>query len=35
MSDEEWERCSIIFAPDPCQLASGVHAKDPDEWCGV
>ncbi|KAF2996068.1 hypothetical protein E8E13_003965 [Curvularia kusanoi] len=27
-SDEEWEHCSIIYAPDPCQLASGVHDKD-------
>jgi hypothetical protein len=31
MNDIEWEQCSIIFAPDPCQLASGVHDKDTDE----
>lgn len=30
-SDEEWEHCSIGYAPDPCEVASGVHDKDADE----
>ncbi|KAJ4985507.1 hypothetical protein SVAN01_08978 [Stagonosporopsis vannaccii] len=31
ISDEEWEACSIGYAPDPCELARGVHCKDADE----
>ncbi|KAF1357207.1 hypothetical protein EJ07DRAFT_129666 [Lizonia empirigonia] len=31
MRDEEWEHCSIGYAPDPCELARGMHHKDADE----
>lgn len=31
MDDEEWEHCSIGYAPDPCELARGVHSKNVDE----
>ncbi|KAJ9639386.1 hypothetical protein H2199_006419 [Coniosporium tulheliwenetii] len=24
-NDEEWEHCNVIFAPDPCATAEGVH----------
>ncbi|KAF9691715.1 hypothetical protein EKO04_010499 [Ascochyta lentis] len=34
MDDEEWEHCSIGYAPDPCELARGVHYKDEDEASG-
>ena len=34
MDDEEWEHCSIGYAPDPCELARGVHSKDVDEKGG-
>ncbi|KZM23544.1 uncharacterized protein EKO05_0011247 [Ascochyta rabiei] len=34
MDDEEWEHCSIGYAPDPCELARGVHYKDADEANG-
>lgn len=31
MLDEDWENCTISYAPDPCELARGVHYKDADE----
>ncbi|KAJ4298156.1 hypothetical protein N0V90_006055 [Kalmusia sp. IMI 367209] len=31
MDDEEWEHCMIAYAPDPCEIAQGVHIKDKDE----
>ncbi|KAF2864744.1 hypothetical protein BDV95DRAFT_632715 [Massariosphaeria phaeospora] len=31
MDDEDWEHCSISYAPDPCDIARGVHFKDEDE----
>jgi protein-S-isoprenylcysteine O-methyltransferase len=31
MDDEDWEHCTISYAPDPCELARGVHYKDADE----
>ncbi|KAF1925673.1 uncharacterized protein M421DRAFT_423502 [Didymella exigua CBS 183.55] len=34
MDDDEWKHCSIGYAEDPCQLASGVHYKDADEEGG-
>lgn len=30
-TDENWEPCSIVYAPDPCETAQGVHYKDEDE----
>jgi hypothetical protein len=29
--DEEWEPCSIQYAPDPCETANGVHFGDKEE----
>ncbi|XP_014552893.1 hypothetical protein COCVIDRAFT_41025 [Bipolaris victoriae FI3] len=26
--NEDWEHCNIGYAPDPCELATGVHYKD-------
>lgn len=34
MDDEEWEHCSVSYAPDPCELARGVHYKDADNEGG-
>ncbi|KAH7374333.1 hypothetical protein BKA66DRAFT_422782 [Pyrenochaeta sp. MPI-SDFR-AT-0127] len=31
MDDEDWEKCTISYAPDPCEIARGVHYKDGDE----
>ncbi|CAN9324084.1 unnamed protein product [Alternaria alternata] len=31
MDNDDWEHCSIGYAPDPCELADGVHYKDEDE----
>ncbi len=31
MENEDWEHCTISYAPDPCELAKGVHYKDEDE----
>ncbi|CAN9255118.1 unnamed protein product [Alternaria sp. RS040] len=31
MDNDDWEHCSIGYAPDPCELANGVHYKDKDE----
>ncbi|CAN9189387.1 unnamed protein product [Alternaria alternata] len=31
MDNDDWEHCSIGYAPDPCELAKGVHYKDEDE----
>ncbi|KAL1796690.1 hypothetical protein ACET3X_005230 [Alternaria dauci] len=31
MDNEDWEHCNIVYAPDPCELAKGVHYKDEDE----
>ena len=28
MDNDDWEHCSIGYAPDPCELADGVHYKD-------
>ncbi|KAJ4355687.1 uncharacterized protein N0V89_003707 [Didymosphaeria variabile] len=28
MEDQEWEHCTIIYAPDPCEIAQGIHIKD-------
>ncbi|KAF2126246.1 hypothetical protein P153DRAFT_323456 [Dothidotthia symphoricarpi CBS 119687] len=30
-SDDDWEHCSIVYAPDPCETARGIHYKDEDE----
>ena len=32
MNDQDWEHCTFAYAPDPCQLASGVHEKDTDVY---
>ncbi|KAF2448141.1 hypothetical protein P171DRAFT_353738, partial [Karstenula rhodostoma CBS 690.94] len=29
--DQEWEHCTIVYAPDPCETAQGVHVKDEGE----
>ncbi|KAF2277994.1 uncharacterized protein EI97DRAFT_374530 [Westerdykella ornata] len=26
--EEDWERCTIVYAPDPCEIADGVHFTD-------
>ncbi|KAF1961691.1 hypothetical protein CC80DRAFT_543054 [Byssothecium circinans] len=31
MDDEDWEHCTIGYAPDPCEIATGPHFKDEDE----
>jgi hypothetical protein len=31
LREEDWEACTIIFAPDPCDTARGVHIKEEDE----
>ncbi|KAF1847468.1 uncharacterized protein K460DRAFT_275532 [Cucurbitaria berberidis CBS 394.84] len=31
MGNEEFEHCTIGYAPDPCETACGVHYKDEDE----
>ncbi|KAF1831465.1 hypothetical protein BDW02DRAFT_505226 [Decorospora gaudefroyi] len=31
LDDEDWEHCNIRYAPDPCELAQGVHYEDEDE----
>ncbi|KAI5380798.1 hypothetical protein J4E82_000756 [Alternaria postmessia] len=31
MDNDDWEHCSIGYAPDPCELANGAHYKDKDE----
>jgi hypothetical protein len=31
MGDEDWEHCTIGYAPDPCETACGIHFKDEDE----
>jgi hypothetical protein len=31
MDDEDWEHCTISYAPDPCETARGVHFKDEEE----
>lgn len=31
MEDEDWEHCTVGYAPDPCETAHGVHFKDEDE----
>lgn len=28
LDDEDWEHCNIVSAPDPCELATGVHYDD-------
>ena len=28
MNEEDWEHCTINYAPDPCEVACGVHDKD-------
>ncbi|USP77602.1 hypothetical protein yc1106_04876 [Curvularia clavata] len=28
LDDEDWEHCNIVSAPDPCELATGVHYED-------
>jgi hypothetical protein len=28
MDDEDWEHCNISYAPDPCELAAGIHYDD-------
>ena len=28
---EDWEHCNVQYAPDPCEVAKGVHYKDDDE----
>ncbi|ORY10716.1 hypothetical protein BCR34DRAFT_588370 [Clohesyomyces aquaticus] len=32
--DEDWEKCTITYAKDPCETARGVHLKDEDEAGG-
>ncbi|KAF1964185.1 hypothetical protein BU23DRAFT_575896 [Bimuria novae-zelandiae CBS 107.79] len=34
MDDEEFEHCTIIYAPDPCETSKGIHIKDDDETRG-
>jgi hypothetical protein len=31
MDDPDWEHCTMVYAPDPCETAQGVHVKDGDE----
>jgi hypothetical protein len=31
MANDDWEHCTISYAPDPCEIARGVHYKDEDE----
>jgi hypothetical protein len=26
--DEDWEHCTIIYAPDPCAIHDGIHLDD-------
>lgn len=30
MNEEDWEHCTINYAPDPCEVACGVHYQDVD-----
>ncbi|KAF2106946.1 hypothetical protein BDV96DRAFT_311280 [Lophiotrema nucula] len=31
LDDVDWEHCNIQYAPDPCEVAHGVHLEDEDE----
>ncbi|KAL6705161.1 farnesyl cysteine-carboxyl methyltransferase [Coniothyrium glycines] len=30
-ADEDWEHCTTVYAPDPCETAQGVHVEGDDE----
>jgi hypothetical protein len=27
-TEEDWEHCTISYAPDPCEVADGIHLED-------
>jgi hypothetical protein len=29
--DSDWEHCTVVYAPDPCETAQGVHVRNGDE----
>ena len=31
VTDEDWEHCTIGYAPDPCETARGIHLTDEDD----